>query len=592
VSKLEDHLDTIDAQGVAENLAAAAAPGTTGALPSVKDLADWVFFAPATGRIWFDKQRSLLMHASTFGALRRELIEALGLERAREVLRRIGYAQGQRDAELVRERWPTQALQPGTGPQLHTLEGFVKSTLLGWKTTPERGLHCESIWTDSVEADEHVAAFGRAEAPVCWTLAGYAEGYASTMRGTPFVMEEVECVAAGHTCCRAIMRPADAGRPEIGRDGERPHPHSIAAAHATDPSVGVSPAHAIIGTSAPLANARRLLEQVAGTRAAVLLRGESGVGKELFASLLHQCSPRRDRPFVAINCAAIPEHLVEAELFGVERGAYTGATSSRPGRFERADGGTLFLDELGLMSLSAQAKLLRVLQENEIERVGGTRGIRVDVRVVAATNVDLWDEVETRRFRRDLFYRLNVFPIDLPPLRARRNDIPLLIDHFVAFYAGIHGKQVNGLTNAAMEALLRYDYPGNVRELQNLIERGVICAGEDRPIDRADIFRQGETFQHGTFILGEEGRLTSSQPVLANDSAAGGSVAVLSRHVADVGSAGSLDDMERSLCQATLQACAGNVSLAARRLGLTRPTLEYRLRKWGLLQRRARGVGT
>ena len=584
----ESDLDTVEAQGVSEHLTASVgAPGTSGGLPSVKDLADWVFFAPATGRIWFDKQRTLLMHASTFGALRRELIQALGLEPAREVLKRIGYAQGQRDAELVRERWPAHAPLPGTGPQLHTLEGFVKSTALGWKTTPELGLHSESIWTDSVEADEHVASFGRAAAPVCWTLAGYAEGYASTMRGSPFVMEEVECVAAGHTCCRAIMRPADTGRPEIGGDGKREDQRSVAAARGGGPPADGSPAQAIIGTSAPLANARRLLEQVAGTRAAVLLRGESGVGKELFASFLHQRSPRRDRPFVAINCAAIPEHLVEAELFGVERGAYTGATASRPGRFERADSGTLFLDEIGLMSLPAQAKLLRVLQENEIERVGGTRGIRVDVRVVAATNVDLWDEVETRRFRRDLFYRLNVFPIDLPPLRARRNDIPLLIDHFAAFYAGLHGKRVNGLTNAAMEALLRYDYPGNVRELQNLIERGVICAGEDRPIDRADIFRQGETFPRGTFILGEEGRLTSSWPGVSDDGAAPGAVAVPHQTVAKTIPAGSLDDMERSLCQATLEACAGNVSLAARRLGLTRPTLEYRLRKWGLLRRRA-----
>jgi two-component system response regulator HydG len=322
-----------------------------------------------------------------------------------------------------------------------------------------------------------------------------------------------------------------------------------------------------------------------------LLRGESGVGKELFATSLHQLSPRRDKPFVAVNCAAIPEDLVEAELFGVERGAFTGATASRPGRFERADGGTLFLDEIGLMSMTAQAKLLRALQEQEIERVGGTRGIRVDVRVVAATNVDLWDEVREHRFRRDLFYRLNVFPIDLPPLRSRRNDIPLLIDHFTAFYAGQYDKRVKGLTSAALETLLNYDYPGNIRELQNLIERGVICAPEDGLIDRGHIFRQGETLARQTFVLGHQGRLLSSETIPSDRIATD----VLIPEAGPVRSAvlppgRSLEDMEKTVCRTTLGQCGGNVALAARRLGMTRPTLEYRLRKWGLSPNRNRSL--
>jgi two-component system response regulator HydG len=542
----------------------------------MKDLADWVFFAPASGRIWFDKQRSLLMHANTFGAMRREIIQALGLEQGRAVLKRIGYAQGQRDAELVRERWPAQQLLPqgSAGPQLHTLEGFVKVSSLGWKTDAEYGFHGEYIWTDSVEADEHVAAFGPSPAPVCWTLAGYAEGYGGVIHGKPVLVEELECVAAGHQHCRAIVRLAENIRETVTTSGpSSAGKSSTAAAHDVPAVKGQS----IIGVSAPLVGARHLLEQVAATRASVLLRGESGVGKELFATSLHQLSPRRDRPFVAVNCAAIPEDLVEAELFGVERGAFTGATASRPGRFERADGGTLFLDEIGLMSMTAQAKLLRALQEHEIERVGGTRGIRIDVRVVAATNVDLWDEVREHRFRRDLFYRLNVFPIDLPPLRSRRNDIPLLIDHFTGFYAELHGKRVKGLTSAALETLLNYDYPGNIRELQNLIERGVICAPHDGLIDRTHIFRQGETLARQTFILGDKGRLLSSEtnPV-APDGAR------------TQGEGGSLEHMERTLCRTTLEECAGNIALAARRLGMTRPTLEYRLRKWGLAPGRGR----
>jgi DNA-binding NtrC family response regulator/predicted hydrocarbon binding protein len=556
-------------------------PGERGWLPGVNDLAEWVFFAPATGRIWFDKQRSLLMHANTFGAMRREIIQAMGVEQGRMVLKRIGHAQGQRDAELVRERWPAQGDWPArsAGPQLHTLEGFVKVSALGWKTTPEHGYHGEYIWTDSVEADEHVAAFGQAAGPVCWSLAGYAEGYAGFIHGGRIVVEEVECVAAGHPHCRAIVRHTeDCAADASGSPGGGSAGRASAAACLGDGAVAEPKGRSIIGVSAPLTGARRLLEQVAGTRASVLLRGESGVGKELFATSLHQISPRRDKPFVAVNCAAIPEDLVESELFGVERGAFTGATASRPGRFERADGGTLFLDEIGLMSPAAQAKLLRVLQNHEIERVGGTRSLRIDVRVVAATNVDLWEEVQAHRFRPDLFYRLNVFPIDLPPLRSRRNDIPLLIDHFTGFYADLHGKRVRGLTRAALETLLNYDYPGNIRELQNLIERGVICAQEGELIDRAHIFCQGETFARLSFVLGDQGRLQSSEASGAevSPSAEGGWASCVS----EAGPCASLEAIEQRLCLTTVEACGGNVALAARRLGMTRPTLAYRLRKW------------
>jgi two-component system response regulator HydG len=573
--------------------AGSAAP-EPGGLPSVKDLADWVFFAPASGRIWFDKQRSLLMHANTFGAMRREIIQALGLEQGRAVLKRIGHAQGQRDAELVRERWPAEHLLPhgSAGPHLHTLEGFVKVSSLGWKTDAEHGFHGEYIWTDSVEADEHVAVFGPSAAPVCWTLAGYAEGYGGVTHGKAVVVEEIECVAAGHRHCRAI----------VWRAGDAPGsgPDATGAAHAAlspggtpgVPKIPASKGQSIIGVSAPLVSARHLLKQVAGTRASVLLRGESGVGKELFATSLHQLSPRRDRPFIAVNCAAIPEDLVEAELFGVERGAFTGASASRPGRFERADGGTLFLDEIGLMSMTAQAKLLRVLQEHEIERVGGTRCINVDVRVVAATNADLWDEVQAHRFRRDLFYRLNVFPIDLPPLRSRRNDIPLLINHFTTFYAELHNKRIKGLTNSAQESLLNYDYPGNIRELQNLIERGVICAAENELIDRAHIFRPGETFTRQTFVLGDQGRLLSSEAGADEESPADAhSLASRPGAPRSAPAGGSLEEMERALCQTTLDTSGGNVALAARRLGMTRPKLEYRLRKWGLIRHKARPSG-
>jgi transcriptional regulator with PAS, ATPase and Fis domain len=250
-----------------------------------------------------------------------------------------------------------------------------------------------------------------------------------------------------------------------------------------------------------------MLERVAPTTAAVLFTGESGTGKELFANNLHTLSPRANKPFVAINCAAIPETLIEAELFGVERGAYTGATNSRAGRFERASGGTLFLDEIGALSLVAQGKLLRAIQEGEIERVGGSNAKSVDVRIVAATNVDLRAEVKARRFREDLFFRLNVFPIDLPPLRERRDDIPLLMEHLLALYSSRHKRRFTGFTRRAVEALLNYNYAGNVRELQNLIERGVIYAEEDGAIDSVHMFRRGEHIRDDVFALGSAGLL-------------------------------------------------------------------------------------
>jgi formate hydrogenlyase transcriptional activator len=213
---------------------------------------------------------------------------------------------------------------------------------------------------------------------------------------------------------------------------------------------------------------------VAPVDSAVLVRGETGTGKEVIAQAIHDASPRRRNNFVAINCAAIPATLIESELFGHERGAFTGALTPRAGRFQLADRGTLFLDEIGDMPLELQPKLLRVLQEQRFERLGGSQSIQVNVRVIAATNQDLWGMVQERKFRADLYYRLNVFPITLPPLRERRDDIPLLVDHFVQKFADRLGKPIHHIPDEVMEALTNYDWPGNVRELQNFIERAVI----------------------------------------------------------------------------------------------------------------------
>jgi len=230
----------------------------------------------------------------------------------------------------------------------------------------------------------------------------------------------------------------------------------------------------LIGSSARFRNVLDQINMVAPVDSAVLVQGETGTGKEVIAQAIHEAGPRRQNPFVAVNCAAIPSALLESELFGHERGAFTGAVAQTMGRFQSADRGTLFLDEIGDLPLELQPKLLRVLQEMQIERLGSGRTIQIDVRVIAATNQDLWRMVQERKFRADLYYRLNVFPITLPPLRERKDDIPLLIEHFVCKFAKRQGKSIHCVPDEVMEVLKRHDWPGNIRELQNVIECAVI----------------------------------------------------------------------------------------------------------------------
>ncbi len=297
----------------------------------------------------------------------------------------------------------------------------------------------------------------------------------------------------------------------------------------------------IIGNSLAMRQTLEMVHQVAPSSANVLLLGDSGTGKELFARAIHTSSNRPDAPFIAVNCAALPEQLLEAELFGHEKGAFTGATARREGRFELADGGTLFLDEIGETSPQVQVKLLRVLQEGEFERVGGSRTIRVDVRIVAATNKDLQGEVEAGNFREDLFYRLNVISIGLPPLRDRKDDIPLLAHHFLKLYAEKNNKPVQAVTREGLDALTAWNWPGNVRELENAIERAVVlCRGD--AIGVQDLPPQ---IQRG-----------------------GAALKVL--HI-PVGT--SLDEIERTVIRETLAATKGDKKLAAQLLGIATRTI-------------------
>jgi len=323
----------------------------------------------------------------------------------------------------------------------------------------------------------------------------------------------------------------------------------------------------IIGDSAPLRDVLDKVEQVAPTNSTVLLRGETGTGKELVAHAIHINSPREEKPFVRVNCAALAPGVLESELFGHEKGSFTGALARRPGRFELADGGTLFLDEVGDLPMEVQIKLLRALQEREFERVGGSETIKVDVRMISATNRNLETMIEDGEFREDLYYRLNVFPINLPPLRDRLSDLPPLVAHFIAKFSRQMGVTAAPAAAEALAKLREYNWPGNVRELENIIERAMILA-RGAPLNAIHLDFGRRAISHAAPPPPGTGpNPTVAPPVLADD---GKSLAE------------RLLDSERKEIVAAVDKSRGNIASAARTLGINRSTLYYRLRKHGL----------
>ena len=318
----------------------------------------------------------------------------------------------------------------------------------------------------------------------------------------------------------------------------------------------------IIGRSQGMIRIFDIVEKVAATPSTVLIQGESGTGKELIAKALHGYSDRTDKPFIKVNCAAIPDTLIESELFGYEKGAFTGATTRKPGRFELAHGGTLFLDEIGEVSTEMQVKLLRAIQESEFERVGGVETVRVDVRLVAATNRDLAKEVAEGKFRDDLYYRLNVVPVQLPPLRQRREDIPLLTEHLLKRYAKRLGRATEGVSESAMDVLLHYDWPGNIRELENVIERTLL-------------FCDGPEIEAGDLPAELEGRVSAALP--STDPIPPVGVTSL-KHAVKL----TTQRLERKLIEQALKETNGNVTHAAQKLEISRKSLQNKMKELGL----------
>lgn len=547
-----------------------------------KDLTNLIHFQSMEGKIWLGEQRMLLLQFSAMASFRREIVNTLGIERAKGLFLRHGYQSGLKDAELARKLRPN-ASEVGmflAGPQMHSLKGLVKVRPTELDIDKEYGrFYAEMEWIDSFEVEICQTDLGQMQDPVCWTLLGYACAYSSAFMGREIIFKEVSCRGCGGDKCRVIGKPAEEWddvasfkqyfkNDPIIEELYELQSQLLSLRTNLDKQEGQ---YYGIGQTPAYQTVRNMMDKAAQGKVSVLLLGETGVGKEVIARSVHLRSKRAAEPFVAVNCAAIPPDLIESELFGVEKGAFTGATQSRMGRFERADKGTIFLDEVIELSPRAQASLLRVLQEGELERVGDNRTRKIDVRVIAATHEDLAEAVKAGRFRADLYYRLNVFPVAIPALRERREDIPLLVEHFLQRFHQEYGKRTLGLSDKALEACLHYSWPGNIRELENVIERGIILTDPNESISAQALFpRAPEEPQTASERVSSDGVLI--QPGNGQGS-----------WISQLLSSGlSLDEIEESLIREAMQQAKQNVSGAARLLGLSRPALAYRLKKIGI----------
>jgi DNA-binding NtrC family response regulator len=479
--------------------------------PEQKDLhlAELLDFRPDQGVIRLHEQRVVILSAAAMGLLRKELIDTLGVATAERLALRFGFADGYHDAVNLRERskWTDPLEGVRAGAMLQTLEGIVRVDVRKTDYDAATGRFEEQVaWHDSYVAEQHVHHYGKTESPVCWSLVGYASGFASACLGKEVYFRETSCAAQGGKHCVAIGRDAESWGADleairadfqaatVGHEVERLHEAVSKRLKELDRRERLlerrerelnllrervnrhaAAKHFVAGSRA-MQDVLELAARVAPLETTVLIYGESGTGKEFIVRMIHDQSPRAAAPFVSINCAALTETLLESELFGHVRGAFTGAVRDKAGLFEVAGTGTIFLDEIGEIAPTVQAKLLRALQEREIRRVGAERSIKVNARVVAATNRDLRAAVEAGTFREDLYFRLAAFIITVPPLRDRREDIPPLVHQFLVRAAGRMKKDVTTVSADAMSALMNYRWPGNVRELEHAVERAVILA--------------------------------------------------------------------------------------------------------------------
>ena len=542
------------------------------------DLKELLELDPEGGVIRFAGQRALLLDAVAMGLLRKYLTENFGQTASRTVLTQFGFAHGWRMAEAMRSefKWANEEDWRRAGPRIHSLAGLFRVEVGSEDPLTQNG----ALLLASYEAEQYLLHFGLADQAVCWTICGLISGYVSHMAGKEIYVLEDRCMGRGDPACHIIGRTREEWGEEHTEELRFFQParlkecldislqrviDSLKAAERKlrehrRALVRVAPEVeeplGIVARSKRMEQLLDLARRVAHVDSTVLITGESGAGKERIAQFVHNESTRHAGPFIAVNCGAITESLLESELFGHARGAFTGATSDRPGLFEAANTGTLLLDEVGEVSPGMQVKLLRVLQEREIRRVGENRSRPVNVRIIAATNRDLVHGVTNGDFRQDLYYRLKVVELHVPSLRERRDDILPLARFLLASAALRMKRPVTGLAPSTADQLLRYEWPGNVRELENAMERAVALARTTR-IEIED--------------LPEEVRRAFPTPVVT------------------AGLVRPLDEIEREYILAALDVNGGNQTHTAQQLGIGSATLYRKLKSYGLIGTRKKG---
>lgn len=533
---------------------------------------------PDGGVIRFAGQRALLIDAVAMGLLRKYLVENFGLIAARTVLTQFGFAHGYRMAEAMQAEftWDSPQDWSRAGTRIHALEGLFRVEPGSQGPLSKQGV----VLVSSYEAEQHLLHFGRADVGVCWTISGLTSGYLSRSSNAEIYVLEDRCMARGDAACHLFGRTREEWGGEhadelhffepsrleecldvsLHRVTEtlkaaerklRDHRRALVrVAPDVDEPLGV------VNASPAMRQLVDLARRIAKVDSTVLITGESGAGKERIARLVHDESSRATGPFIAVNCGAITETLLESELFGHARGAFTGATQDRPGLFEAANRGTLLLDEVGEVSPTMQVKLLRVLQQREIRRVGENKSRKVDVRIVAATNRDLAHGVAGGAFRQDLYYRLKVVELHVPALRERRDDVLPLARVLLADAALRMKRKITGIAPSAADQLLRYEWPGNVRELENAMERAVALARGSR-VDLED--------------LPEEVRQAFPLPVATS------------------GSVRPLAEIEKEYILSALHLNQGNQTHTAEQLRIGSATLYRKLKSYGMIGGRTKG---
>lgn len=529
------------------------------------DLRELLTTMPDSGVIHFMGQRVLIFDALALGLLREELIETLGHNATRGIMTRFGYAHGWRTAEMLRHDYPELFKDSWTGPKLHALHGLVTPETNVRLNGEDGELLIEGTWRDSYEVDQYRLQYGEASEPVCWTLTGFASGYVSHRTGREVYFLETACCGLGDSVCRVEGRYKENWGKEVSSQLAYYHMTSMdnvlgeLTGKLKDVEARLKQKQQQLSSldfdeSSPCISCRSeamrktvdMAKRIAKTDSSVVVSGETGVGKERIAYFIHDESDRSEKPFIAINCGAVPETLLESELFGYVKGAFTGAVKDSVGLFEAVNGGTLFLDEVGEISQSMQVKILRVLQEREVRRIGESKSRSVDFRVISATNRNLAEEVTAGNFRQDLYYRLRVIELKIPPIRERTDDILPLARTFLLESAERAKRKISAFTPQAAKRLLEYDWPGNVRELQNVVEYAVALAIGDR-IDVED--------------LPEELQKQKAKPISID-------------HVS------SLEAVEKNHIISVLEAMGGNKAQAAKVLNIGIATLYRKLNSY------------